>query len=101
MPSEKHSQQYERQREPNGEPDQRAAEDLFGAASVTQGPQQESKKQAYQAVAEIECDAFERKDCRAPMRFDEGVQIIGVLGTSERRVRLSHWLSRGNADSAL
>jgi hypothetical protein len=40
MPSEKHSQQYERQREPNGEPDQRAAEDLFGAASVAQGPQQ-------------------------------------------------------------
>jgi hypothetical protein len=25
----------------------------------------------------------------------------GVLGTMERRVRLSHWLSRGNADSAL
>ena len=76
MPSEKHSQQYERQREPNGEPDQRAAEDLFGAASVTQGPQQEGKKKAYQAVAEIECNTFERKDCRAPMRFDEGVQII-------------------------
>src|ERR1700674_1715793 len=25
---------------------------------------------------------------------------IGVLGTMERRVRLSHWLSRGNDDSA-
>ena len=43
MPSEKHSQQYERQCEPNGQPDQRAAEDLFGAAPVTQGPQQEGK----------------------------------------------------------
>jgi hypothetical protein len=27
--------------------------------------------------------------------------LRGVLGTMERRVRLSHWLSRGNADSAL
>jgi hypothetical protein len=26
--------------------------------------------------------------------------IFGVLGTKERRVRLRHWLSRGNADSA-
>ena len=76
IPSEKHSQQYERQREPNGEPDQRAAEDLFGAASVTQGPQQEGKKQAYQAVAEIECNTFKRKHCSPPVRFDEGVQII-------------------------
>jgi hypothetical protein len=25
----------------------------------------------------------------------------GVLGTMERRVRLSHWFSRGSADSAL
>src|SRR5271165_6519996 len=54
MPSEKHSQQYERQREPHGKPDQRAAEDLFGTASVTQGPQQERKKQAYLTIAEIE-----------------------------------------------
>jgi hypothetical protein len=26
--------------------------------------------------------------------------ILGVLGTMERRVRLSHWFSRGSADSA-
>ncbi|HEY6767816.1 MAG TPA: hypothetical protein VI386_23935 [Candidatus Sulfotelmatobacter sp.] len=77
MPSEKHSQQDERQREPNGQPDQRAAEDLFGAPSITQGPEQEGKKQAYQAVAEIECNTFERKDCPpAPVRFEKGVQII-------------------------
>ena len=76
MPSEKHSQQHERQSEPNGQPDQRAAEDLFGAASITQGPEQEGKKQAYQTVAEIEGNTFERKDCGAPVRFSEGVQII-------------------------
>jgi len=76
MPSEKHSQQYERQRKPNCQPDQCAAEDLFGGAPIAQGPQQESKKQAYQAVAEIECNTLERKDCRTPVRFDEGVQII-------------------------
>jgi hypothetical protein len=29
------------------------------------------------------------------------VNLIGVLGTMERRVRLSHWFSRGSADSAL
>ena len=27
--------------------------------------------------------------------------VNGVLGTMERRVRLSHWFSRGSADSAL
>ena len=29
------------------------------------------------------------------------LQELGVLGTMERRVRLSHWFSRGSADSAL
>jgi hypothetical protein len=33
--------------------------------------------------------------------FQLGDFNLGVLGTMERRVRLSHWLSRGNADSAL
>ena len=44
----------------------------------------------------------------AGLRVSEATQLIarndaqfGVLGTMERRVRLSHWLSRGNADSAL
>jgi hypothetical protein len=30
-----------------------------------------------------------------------GIVVTGVLGTMERRVRLSHWFSRGSADSAL
>ena len=45
----------------NRQPDQRAAEGFFGAASIAQRAQQERKKQAYQAVAEIECNTLERK----------------------------------------
>ena len=33
-------------------------------------------------------------------RYGQGTRVSRVLGTMERRVRLSHWLSRGNADSA-
>jgi TnpA family transposase len=36
-----------------------------------------------------------------PTAVPSSVLQSGVLGTMERRVRLSHWLSRGNADSAL
>jgi len=61
IPPEKQRQHYERQRKPNRQPDQRAAEGFFGAASIAQRAQQERKKQAYQAVAEIECNTLERK----------------------------------------
>ena len=49
IPPEKQRQHYERQRKPNRQPDQRAAEGFFGAASIAQRAQQERKKQAYQA----------------------------------------------------
>ncbi len=64
------------QREPHRQPDQRAAEDFFGAASIAQRAQQKGKEEAYQAVAEIEGHTLERKYRRAPVRFDQGVQII-------------------------
>ncbi len=76
MPPKKQRQYYERQRQPHRQPDQRAAEDFFGAASIAQRAQQEGKEQAYQAVAEIECNTLERKYRRAPVRLDQGVQII-------------------------
>ena len=76
IPPEKQRQHYERQRKPNRQPDQRAAEGFFGAASIAQRAQQERKKQAYRAVAEIECNTLERKYRRAPVRLDQGVQII-------------------------
>jgi polar amino acid transport system substrate-binding protein len=77
MPPEKHSQQYESQRKPKRQPEQCAAEGLFGRAPVAQGAQQEGEKQADKSIAEIEGNAFERKHCGASMRFDQGVQIIG------------------------
>ena len=61
IPPEKQRQHYEHQRKPNRQPDQRVAEGFFGAASIAQRAQQERKKQAYQAVAEIECNTLERK----------------------------------------
>jgi polar amino acid transport system substrate-binding protein len=77
MPPEKNSQQHESQRKPKRQPDQCAAKGLFGRAAVAQGAQQEGKKQADESIAEIEGNAFERKDRGASMRFDQGVQIIG------------------------
>ena len=76
MPPEKHCQHYERQREHHWQPDERAAEGFFAAAPVAQGAQQEGKEQAYQAVAQVECNTLEREHRRAPVRLDEGVQII-------------------------
>jgi polar amino acid transport system substrate-binding protein len=82
MPPEKNSQQYESQRKPKRQPDQCAAKGLFRRASVAQGAQQEGKKQADESIAEIEGDAFERKDGGASMGFDQGVQIIGEEKTN-------------------
>jgi polar amino acid transport system substrate-binding protein len=76
IPPEKQRQHYEHQRKPNRQPDQRAAEGFFGAASIAQRAQQERKKQAYQAVAEIECNTLERKYPCLPFRLDQRVQII-------------------------
>jgi hypothetical protein len=76
MPPEIPCQHYEHQREPHRQPDQRAAEDFFGAASIAQRAQQEGKEQTYQTVTEIECNTLERKYRRAPVRLDQGVQII-------------------------
>jgi polar amino acid transport system substrate-binding protein len=82
MPPEKHSQQHESQRQPERQPEQCAAEGLFGGATVTQGTQQEGKKQADESIAEIEGNAFERKNGGASMRFDQGVQVIGEEKTN-------------------
>src|SRR6202012_4611779 len=62
MPPEKHSKQYESQREPKRQPDQCAAEGLFGRAAVAQGAEQEGEKQTDKSIAEIEGNAFERKN---------------------------------------
>ena len=76
MAPETDCQDYQHQCEPYRQPDQRAAEDFFGAASIAQRAQQEGKEEAYQAVAEIEGNTLERKYRRAPVRLDQGVQII-------------------------
>ena len=77
MPSEKQHQDGECERQPDRQPDQRAAEGFFGGSPVPQGAQHEGEEQAYQAVAEVEGQALEREYRRAPARLDQGVQIIG------------------------
>jgi polar amino acid transport system substrate-binding protein len=76
VPAEKQCQRYEREREPERQPDQGTAEDFFGTPSIAQSAQQKGKEQTDQTVAEIECDPFERKDRGASVRLDQGVQIV-------------------------
>jgi polar amino acid transport system substrate-binding protein len=77
MPAEKDGHHRECQNEPHRQPNQCPAEGFFGTASVPQGTQNQGEEQTHETVTKVECDALERKYCRAPARFDQGVEIIG------------------------
>jgi polar amino acid transport system substrate-binding protein len=76
VPPEEERQHHERQCQPDRQPDQRAAKGFFGVPTVAQSAEQKGKKQADQAVTEIEGHTFERKDRCPSARFDQGVQIV-------------------------
>jgi hypothetical protein len=78
MSSEKQRQHCERQRQPDRQPEQRAAEGFFGGSPVPQGTQHEGEEQTYQAEAEDYCLQFRLIDSIS----DRVALIIGSLGSS-------------------